>query len=256
VPVRRAGDRPPFVCVAAGDADLFALSQLASLLGPDRPYYLLKPPAALRGLLRRPWQAPQHRGELIATYASHVRAVAGGGPCHLGGYSCGGLAALEVAQDLRRQGVPVGFVGLLDAPFRVSTLACAAQQLVRRFGGESLRHPRRPARIPTRALRHLLGFLTDEGLALHLHLLRGYVPGPYAGRLTLFVPEGPAIARPFQHVRSWQRVAGGRLDVDVVPGDHTSFVRVAHARVLAQRLAARLDAAEAARQRYHGGGRD
>jgi thioesterase domain-containing protein len=59
-------------------------------------------------------------GSLQALAAAHVqvlRAAQPQGPYHLAGWSAGGLLAQEVAVQLRDQGEPVAYVGLLDAPW-------------------------------------------------------------------------------------------------------------------------------------------
>lgn len=59
--------------------------------------------------------------ELVQTYIMEIRRVQATGPYKLGGYSLGGLIALEIAQQLQRDGEKIELLFLLDPirPFQV-----------------------------------------------------------------------------------------------------------------------------------------
>jgi thioesterase domain-containing protein len=60
-------------------------------------------------------QLPATIAELATEYADAVERIAPAGPVRLLGWSFGGSVALLIAQELRRRGREVGFVGMLDA---------------------------------------------------------------------------------------------------------------------------------------------
>ena len=52
--------------------------------------------------------------EMAAEYVAAVREIQPQGPYLLGGWSAGGLVALEMAQQLLAQGEPIHMLALLD----------------------------------------------------------------------------------------------------------------------------------------------
>ena len=65
-----------------------------------------------------------------------------------------------------------------------------------------------------------------------------YVPKVYQGRITYFLTE--TRVRWFSD-SAWYRLAGGGLDVHVIPGGHSEAWQEPHVRVLAEQLRACLD---------------
>jgi amino acid adenylation domain-containing protein len=109
VPIQPNGARPPFFCVAGVGGNPMNLRYLAAELGRDQPFYGLQ----MRGVDGQ--RAPHDSVEAMAEeFLVDLRAVQPRGPYFLGGYSFGGLAALEVAHRLRALGESVGLVVLFD----------------------------------------------------------------------------------------------------------------------------------------------
>jgi thioesterase domain-containing protein len=87
---------------------------LARRLGPDQPFYGFQTP--LYGLQTpHQWQALRTIEEMAASYLALIQTVQPQGPYLLGGWSFGGLVALEMAQQLQRQGDEVGLLAILDS---------------------------------------------------------------------------------------------------------------------------------------------
>ncbi len=57
--------------------------------------------------------------ELAARYVKILEAAHNGGPCHLGGYSFGGVVAFEMARQMEEKGTPVATVSLIDSELPV-----------------------------------------------------------------------------------------------------------------------------------------
>ncbi len=107
VRIQPTGSKPPFFWIH-GDYSSVSLSRF---LGPGQPFYALEhqgqdgKPAAFTDV------------ETIAGYyLREIQKVQPVGPYYIGGYSFGGIAALEVAQQVKRQGEQMGLLVLLDPP--------------------------------------------------------------------------------------------------------------------------------------------
>ena len=105
------GSKTPFFLVAGMFGNVLNLRHLAQLLGTDRPFYGLQ----ARGLLGG---ADPHRrlDEAARDYLTEVRQIQPHGPYLLGGFSGGGLTALEMAHQLRAAGEEVSLLTMLDTP--------------------------------------------------------------------------------------------------------------------------------------------
>jgi thioesterase domain-containing protein len=104
------GSRAPIFFIRIWrEVEFEGVRSLAACLGPDQPVYLVGPPAeALRhdsSVCVEDWV--RHAHGLIAR-------VAAAGPLVLGGWSFGGVIALELARELSEQGVEVSRVLMID----------------------------------------------------------------------------------------------------------------------------------------------
>jgi amino acid adenylation domain-containing protein len=107
LPIQPVGDKPPFFWLH-GDGSTIVLSRC---LGPNQPFYALDHQAQDG----RP--ATYTDVESIAAYyLREIRKVQANGPYFVGGYSFGGVVALELAQQLTSKGDRVGLLALLDPP--------------------------------------------------------------------------------------------------------------------------------------------
>lgn len=105
------GPKTPFFLVAGMFGNVLNLRHLAQLLGKDRPFYGLQ----ARGLLGD--AVPHARlDDAARDYLTEVRQIQPQGPYLLGGFSGGGLTALEMAKQLRAAGEEVSLLTLLDTP--------------------------------------------------------------------------------------------------------------------------------------------
>jgi thioesterase domain-containing protein len=111
VPLQPAGVKPPLFCVHGLDGDVVIFDQLARHLAPDRPVIGVRAPDPAA----EP-EAFESCEALAARYVAAVRARRPAGPYHLAGYSLGATLALEMAQQLRRDGDAVGLLVSIDNP--------------------------------------------------------------------------------------------------------------------------------------------
>ncbi|MCC6487429.1 MAG: amino acid adenylation domain-containing protein, partial [Candidatus Hydrogenedentes bacterium] len=71
----------------------------------------------------------------------------------------------------------------------------------------------------------------------NMRAFKRYTPKPYSGRITLFLAERRANARPAADpTRGWSKLSTGDVDVHTLPGDHFSILRNPNAAQFAQVL--------------------
>jgi amino acid adenylation domain-containing protein len=220
---------------------------LARCLGPDQPFYALAP-HGLNGSA-----VPDSVEAMAASYIQMVREVQPQGPYLLGGFCNGGTVALEMAQQLRREGEDVSLVVLVAAGARNAL----AKRFARRFtdglgslvgfGPEkklrlflALRACVRPVRRLVRRARGLYRKHRSPTGDLFLRALSTYIARPYSGRVALFWPNESGSSA--EASRDWHQ-AVPHIEVQTVPGNHVTCVAV-HAEVLGDRMKTCLETAQ------------
>lgn len=261
------GPRSPFFMMAGMFGNVLNLRHLAHLVGSDRPFYGVQ----ARGLYGG---AEPHEDfvQMAADYLAEVRLVQPNGPYLLGGFSGGGLAAYEMAQQLLAAGEEVSALVLLDTPLAFNPPLTLTDRLkVQRdnLGGQGFGYFKEWAvnRVRwEREKRHRLlngpDAPTAEG-ALHSTIiesafyraLAAYDTKPYDGVITLYRPKLTPLhvfspdrqinidRRFIYHDNGWGPFAQ-RVDVTEVPGTHDSMVLEPNVRVLAAHLRRALDRTE------------
>ncbi len=259
------GPKAPFFLVAGMFGNVLNLRHLAHLIGADRPFYGLQ----ARGLYGG--EAPHtDLRAAAADYIREMRTVQASGPYMLGGFSGGGITALEIARQLEAEGETVSLLVMLDTPLPVRRplksvdRAMIFVQDIRRQGlghllGWPLRRIRweitkRTAPAPEAAPDHAFHNAAIE--AAFMEAVTKYQVQPWDGRLALFRP--PLVGH--WTVSGGQKVSSERsyllddndwtqfipdIEVFEVPGDHDSMVLEPNVRVLAARIKECITSAEA-----------
>ncbi len=258
VPLQPAGSLPPWFMVHPPGGIVICYHALAHRMGRERPFFAIRS----RGLHGEE-VLPSRMEEMAADYVAAVRAVQPHGPYHFGGWSAGGLIALEMAQQLLDQGEQIHLLALLDttppahpgsspeedASNQEYGLDLSLQELARLGPDEQLPY------LWQHALK--LG-LVDPGIPLqvaeqvldelkrlfhhHMVLASAYRVRPYLGRVTLFRPSDAPVVVPTPRDRGWGKLAAA-VDVHFVPGQHHSMVKEPHVQILASKLQACLGSA-------------
>ncbi len=249
------GEKTPFFLVAGMFGNVLNLRHLANLLGADRPFYGLQ----ARGLLGdKPPHDTLH--DAARDYLAEVRQVQPHGPYLLGGFSGGGLTALEMAWALQDAGEEVSLLVLLDTPLPLRPeLSRQDKALIklaelRRKGPGYLLEWWQAKQAWKVAQRHMAdesdnesGFHNRAIEAAFRNALPHMQLRPYTGRTALFRPpldrhwkvsNGQWVSRAREYVlpdNDWSQWMP-ELSVHEVPGDHDSMVLEPNVRVMAARM--------------------
>ncbi|WP_164014709.1 non-ribosomal peptide synthetase [Pyxidicoccus trucidator] len=262
-----APGRRPFFLFHGGGGGVGRFSELARLLGPDRPVYGVHASGMDGG------EPPHDSVEALADqYLRQVRAVQPRGPYVLGGWSFGGLVAHELARRLQDAGEQVELLALLDSvapgsrpapePDTLADLAGFGRllglswegltldvDLLRRVEArEALAHVLEQARRSPSGAPDLDLDAAERLFRVYQrldHALRTYVParafqGPAIVLRAAIPPAGPAPAKDL----GWSAWLPGTLTVYEVPGDHYTLLSAPHVPHVAERLAHHLDSLE------------
>lgn len=241
VELRPGGERAPFFCVHASGGSAFSYATLAPRLPADRAFFALEA-AGLDGEA-----PPLDRAEDMAhRYRKVVEEIRPAGPYHLGGWSMGGVIALELARQLRERGRPVGLLALLDTHLPDMPLP-ASDELLMTFVEELAGTPGRE--VLDELLPGLRTMGPDEQCAVvtarlerHGALPLGMEQSEVHDRFSVFAANMRAFhayhVRPFPEpvhvmqaatsgdlVAKWQPYALGGITGVTVPGDHFSMLR-------------------------------
>ena len=236
VEIQAKGDRPPLFLVNSGSRSPL-YEPLARHLHPDQPVYEL----ALSAIDDYS-QLPYIDVEAICERHVHaISSVQAFGPYLIGGYRSGGLLAVEVANQLRKEGHEVALVVMFG-------------HLPRRLFGRSRARvdPSRLAlrRVSAQLFQALMDLLRRRASYAWLDAFRRgaenlvaqaairgaacrYVPQPYSGRIAWFVA---AEDRRGQRRSSW-KVAGAQMEVYRVASRENRMLSRAHVGRLAKPLA-------------------
>lgn len=249
VPLKPEGTKPPLFFVHAIGGSITPYFALASLLNADQPFYALEHPgldgdATAWGVL-----------DLAAIYLAVIQEVQPSGPYHLGGWSFGGVIAVEMARQLRDRGEEVAVVLVIDSGLPAGS--CAPDQdspdqaeLLSWFVGDmSAMADAAPPSMDLTALRRLtpgqqvdatIAALESAGLGFEaiseqlrnridvfLANSRAHLAHQmecYDGRLVFLA----AADEPDDDIERWRALAPRDFECHVVPGSHHTILQPPH----------------------------
>ena len=278
VAIQTGGSQLPFFCVHGVDGEALWYTELARALGSDQPFY------GLQGHGLQAALGPSPSVEAIAAhYIAAVRTIAPTGPYLLGGFSLGGTIAFEMARQLEAAGDAIGCLVIFDSDLPGGSRGSVRPMSV--VGGFLANLPywlmdaffhTRPIANLARARRNvvilrqwlesriggtcppprqLLYFAELAKLGLDEKLMwflfdaaQRYIPGTYAGRVTLFRARSQPLFRAHREL-NWPRFATGGVDVRIVPGSHSRLLTSPWVRAVAVNLDSCLRELEGIRQK-------
>ena len=270
VPIQPQGEQAPFFWMPGSGGNVIHFQQLAYHLGNDQPFYALQPPS-LDGV-----SEPFTRIEDIATYyLQAIQSVQPKGPYYLGGHSFGVFVAFEMARQLQKQGETVAVLALLDLPARLpgsppkqldwddTRWLTNIAHILEMLSGKNLEISYESLKplTPEAQLNHLKQQMEIVNLLppnSGIDRVRGivqtikadelafmsYLPRRgYQGRITLFRTSevyqdelGMLGEIPTDLTWGWNQFSSQPVEVDVVPGNHTTMLGEPHVQVLAEKL--------------------
>ncbi|WP_424323586.1 amino acid adenylation domain-containing protein [Gordonia sp. (in: high G+C Gram-positive bacteria)] len=120
ITLRGDGTRTPLFCIHPAGGLAWFYGGLIPYL-PDRPIYGLQDPHVVAGE-----PAYTEVAQIAARYVAEIRSVQPEGPYQLLGWSIGGVIAYAIANQFRREGHRVSYLGVMDAqPDTADSLAAA-----------------------------------------------------------------------------------------------------------------------------------
>ncbi len=254
VPVQPTGSKPPFFWIHGDSSSVF----LSQHLGVDQPLYLL----THQSEDGRPARFTEVK-TIAEYYLDEMRTVQKTGPFFIGGYSFGGIVALEIAQQLRQVKEEVGLLVLLDPPsysrdhHSSPFIKMSMRQHIRALSGLTRKEqvgyllPRIENKFNswTAPLREIfkrtipkicvvfgyripLALRSSYILDIYQHARTGYVPQPYCGPVLLFKGKG----RSYASISDWDELLNGETETREVSSDHTKLRAKSEVRAWAEKL--------------------
>ncbi len=263
----KSSNATPFFLVAGMFGNVLNLRHLAQLIGSDRPFYGLQ----ARGLFgdSEPHETFE---EMAKDYIAEMLTVQSEGPFILGGFSGGGITAVEIAKQLKAMGHEVAEVILLDTPLpfneplsSVDRMSIHLQNVRKKGAGYFTEWAKNRYQWELQKFRKRFRE-ADEGKEVHdfqsermemafYRALGRYDLQPLNIHATLFRPRldihyrlsGSRVTNADRQViyedNGWPPYVND-LDVYEVPGNHDSMVLEPNVRVLAVKLRQCIEAAD------------
>lgn len=250
VPISETGSATPWVLAHPVGGDVLCYSGLAALLGPDQPVYALQVPDTDKPLTTIP--------ELAAHYIDALDTALPRGRYRLGGWSMGGMIALEMAARMSLRGTEIESVALIDvlepptprhaaAPEDSTLLSWFARDLAGLAGTEWTPAPAELRSLPDLYDRaRAAGVLPPDVDADTLSAIVTRFSRNTRALLTYRAPTYAGTVRFYRAARgatpataaAWLARCTGDARIIDLPGDHYGIVRPPHVDALAAALRA------------------
>lgn len=250
VTIQSGGSKPPLFCVHGAGGAVIRFYDLARYLGSDQPVYGFQAQGLTGG------DSLHSRVEDMASYyIDEMRAVQPEGPYFLGGYSFGGLVALEMAQQLITHGSMPPLVVLFDTFCPASAGHSLAEKCSTLF---------RILRVPVTGMLADISRTTKtlkRGVEQHVfqrklppgfkrvrkaseEAAKQYVLRAYPGRVILFRSREKPLTQFRDPHAGWSAYAGQGLEIHEIAGNHEDILLEPRVRLVAEQLKVCLDVAQ------------
>ncbi|PSB01759.1 non-ribosomal peptide synthetase [Merismopedia glauca CCAP 1448/3] len=262
------GHLQPFFCVHPIGGNVICYYDLAKYLAPNRPFYGLEAPG-----LYGECEPLKSIEDLATYYIAAMRRVQPQGSYLIGGWSMGGIVALEIARQLEQQDEKVDLLALLDtnpplkayqpqtlddvsdaklladiaiatANFQGNDLDNLGEEIERISPDNQLAYVWKIMKelefIPPDIGLDKLGNLLNVYRANNQGLINYKDPG-YEGKINLFIATENDNYDNIQisaknYIQDWHKLAGDRLIKHSVPGDHASILTEPNVQLLAKQI--------------------
>jgi thioesterase domain-containing protein len=253
MPIATSGSRPPFFCVHAAGGTVMGYVELARHLGSDQPFSGIQAAGVDDG--RPPLRDVR---EMAAAYVEQLLVAYPSGPYRIGGWSTGGLIALEMTRLLRERGRCVDLLALIEPTthrprregwerrLQVAEWTAVAELAARAATAAPAELEGIEAELAE--LRQRVDMPPDPGgrdRATSMRLLSVFASGSLAafayetsplagGAHLLLCPREPD--RWADVVGIWRTLIPSGMEIHEIPGDHAEVMRPPHVEELAKRL--------------------
>ncbi len=239
VPAQPRGTRTPLFFVGgyqSPDDTLLVLSQLLPHLGMDQPVFGFRP-----RWIEGNGDDYASVGEIAHEFLAELRTIQPTGPYLLGGLCVGGIAALEVARLLLREGEEVRLMVLLDTerPSRIRAfltdlyfmrkrvlhISSVLSKIIHPGDGSRTQIIRDLTRRKLKIAPSTQSVEEDrfyQAKVRYRRLLYSHPSEKYPGHITLLINKKQA--RYDKHF-GWTGIACDGLEVHALPGDHSTMLR-------------------------------
>ncbi len=246
IPLQAEGSEPPLFFVHGLGGTVLRFHELAQRMRPDQPFYGIQ----ARGLNGK--EACLSRVDDMAEYyLEQLRGVQPEGPYFLGGYSFGGLVALEMARRLIEAGQVVGLLALVDtypgAPKSTSSLlgtffTLSAEQKAAYVKKRVARYQKGiKRRIDLLSMPRPLKMVREACAVAE----RNYSPRAYPGKIVLFRASEKALRGLDDPQGGWSQYATAGLEIHEVDADHGNILNEPQVQHLSAAIRAAMKQAQA-----------
>lgn len=254
IPIQPNGSRCPLFCVARPNVNSLGYLFLSRQLGPNQPVY---------GLQKELQEDPEvdFTHEQIETtaaeYIREMRSVQPRGPYLLIGQCQGAYIAFEMARQLEDQGERLGLLGMLDVWPEENTrykpvffAYFCARQLLKLFRAKRATTQDASAVLTAgtkngvtadQRTKSLIGSRQSKRLWAYYWPGRDFKPPVLHCRITAFRVVRQQIYRIRDYAMGWGTRSLGGVEVEEIPGDHSTFLQEPHVKVLAEKISRRID---------------
>ncbi len=246
VAIQTGGSKPPFFCVHGVGGNVLRFYALAQHLGSDQPFYALQAQG-----LNADYPCHTRAEDMAAHYVKEMRTVQPEGPYFLGGYSFGGMVALEMAQQLIAQGEEPPVVVLFDTlcaaaretsfSHKLKSFSSPLLNILRMSGTERRAYVSRVATAPLRAIQwglHVAKLPRKVRKIRNacLEAARYYVPQAYPGRVILFRSSREPLGGLSDPYAGWSEYLADGLEVREVKSSHDNILLEPQVQLVAEQL--------------------
>jgi amino acid adenylation domain-containing protein len=275
VPIRPAGSHPPLFLMHSHGGNVLEYYPLANLLGQDQPVFALQARGLDGNIVRG-----QSISQVAAAYVEEIRMLQPQGPYFLGGFCFGGLVAYEAAQQLAAAGEDVALVAMIQTTNPQTVQSGKRDPALRRWWNRAAKRAdlersnfahrglgylqerfRRAVEVAqARSLLKFDSLMTNggprptrtsvpyilEALGIeHDRAFDSYQPRFYDGRVVLFraSKQLPELAE--NRTLGWDAILRDNLTVFEIPGHQQNLLAQPNVTILAEKLSAALEAAQA-----------
>ncbi len=233
----------PFFCVAGAGGGVHWFHPLVKAAHLDRPFYGLESQSI--GFATQ----PEHRVQaLAAEFLKAIRQIQPKGPYLLGGYSFGGLVALEIAKSLAGDGEEIQRLVLIDTyarmprPKRIHRILFVLRTLLRASQPERVAFVREKLNWLKYLVRRRASGASDEStsqksldIADALRYMQSDLNECLLPLELLVARDGSRVAG-VEASRGWRQVAKAGLRILEIPGTHYTILSQPHVNRMGQHL--------------------